>query len=186
MGFALVGFVLLLVVPVLLAHLLSGMHRSASRYHWLAMEEELSLEPEVAYKTAQVLVAADGSSALLSGVTEGRAYRPDEDAACRRAGCQPPGLDCVCGFYAFRDRREAEGMLGRTLGYYGVRPTALLTVELDGEVLEYERGFRAAHQRVVEVAFTRGCDLPNREDVEQFLVVEVTVSTYVRRVAATA
>lgn len=181
MGFALVGFILLLVVPVLLAHLLSGMHRSASRYHWLAMEEELSIEPEVAYKTAQVLVAANGRSAMLSGVTEGRAYHADEDAACKRPDCTPPGLDCVCGFYAFRVRREAEDMIGRTLSYYGVRPTALLTVELDGEVLEYERGFRAAHQRVVDVEFTLGCDLCERFGDRNDAVALAASATFVPR-----
>lgn len=162
MGFLVVSFVLLLVVPVLMSHLVAGMSRSATRMQWLAMDEELSLEPEVAYKTAQVLVSEDGRSALLSGVTEGRAYAADTEALCKRPGCTPPGLDCVCGFYAFRFRHEAEQMLGRTIAYYGVRPTALLTVELEGEVLEYERGYRAQHQHVVTVAFTLECDICER------------------------
>lgn len=181
MGLLLVSFLLLLVVPILMSHLVAGMSRSATRMQWLAMEEELSLEPEVAYKTAQVLLAADGRSAMLSGVTEGRAYEADCEAACKRPGCEPPGLDCVCGFYAFRSRAEANGMLGRTIGYYGVRPTALLTVELEGDVLEYERGFRAQHQKVTSVSFTLGCDLCERFDVHRDAVCLAASDTFVPR-----
>lgn len=181
MGLLLVSFLLLLVVPVLMSHLVAGMSRSAASLQWVAMEEELSIEPEVAHKTAQVLVAADGRSALLSGVTEGSAYKVDADAACKRSNCEPPGLDCVCGFYAFRSRSEAARMLGRTIGYYGVRPTALLTVELEGEVLEYERGFRAQHQRVTSVAFTLGCDLCERFELHCDAVCLAASPTFVPR-----
>ena len=181
MTVALAGFLLFLVLPVLVAHLVAGAQRSATRWQWMSMEEELSLEPEVAYKTAQVLVAVDLGGALFSGVTEGRAYAPDAEAACKRRDCTPPGVDCVCGFYAFRDRREAAAMLGRTLSYYGVRPTALLTVELEGEVLEYERGYRAAHQRVVEVAFVRGCDLCERFGEHREAVTLAASVTFVPR-----
>lgn len=181
MGLLLVSFLLLLVVPVLMSHLVAGMSRSATSMQWMAMEEELSIEPEVAYKTSQVLVAADGRSALMSGITEGRSYEADAEAGCKRANCSPPGLDCVCGFYAFRSRAEASHMLGRTIGYYGVRPTALLTVELDGEVLEYERGFRAQRQRVVSVAFTMGCDLCERFDVHSDAVCLAASATFVPR-----
>lgn len=181
MGLLLVSFLLLLVVPVLMSHLIAGMSRSAAGMQWMAMEEELSLEPEVAFKTAQVLVARDRDAALLSGVTEGRAYEADADAKCRRPNCEPPGLDCVCGFYAFRSHDEAARMLGRTIGYYGVRPTALLTVEFEGEVLEYERGFRAEHQRVLSVAFTLGCDLCERFDVHRDAVCLAASATFVPR-----
>jgi hypothetical protein len=180
-GLLFVSFLLLLVVPVLMSHLIAGMSRSAAGMQWMAMDEELSLDPEVAYKTAQVLVAVDGRSAILSGVTEGRSYTVDAEAACKRPNCQPPGLDCVCGFYAFRSYGEAARMLGRTIGYYGVRPTALLTVELEGEVLEYERGFRAQHQRVVSVGFTLGCDMCERFEVHRDAVCLAASSTFVPR-----
>lgn len=181
MALAVLGFVLLIVVPILLAQLLAGAQRSASRMQWMAMEEEFSIEPEQAYKTAQVLVAQDLRDALFSGVTEGSAYHADADAECRRPNCEPPGIDCVCGFYAFRSYDEAHAMLGRTLSYYGVRPTALLTVELDGDVLEYERGYRAAHQRVTEVAFVSTCDLCERFGDRTEAVALAASSTFVPR-----
>lgn len=181
MALLVVSFVLLLVVPVLMSHLIAGMSRSAAGMQWMSMDEELSLEPEVAYKTAQVLVARDRDVALLSGVTEGRSYDADADARCRRPNCEPPGLDCVCGFYAFKSYDEAARMLGRTIGYYGVRPTALLTVELEGEVLEYERGFRAQHQRVLSVSFTLGCDLCERFQVQRDAVCLAASTTFVPR-----
>lgn len=181
MGLLLVSFLLLLVVPVLMSHLVAGMSRSAASMQWLAMDEELSLEPEVAYKTAQVLVAEDGRSAMLSGVTEGRGYTVDAEATCRRQRCSPPAVDCVCGFYAFKSYAEASRMLGHTIGYYGVRPTALLTVELDGEVLEYERGYRAQHQRVTSVAFTLGCDLCERFDVHRDAVCLAASASFIPR-----
>lgn len=181
MTVALIGFVLLIVVPVLLSHLVAGAARSAQRVHWMSMEEEFSIEPEVAYKTAQVLVAHSGFHAMLSGVTEGSAYEADATARCRRADCEPPGLDCVCGFYAFKSRREAEQMLGRRIGYYGTRPTAFVVVEVDGEVLEYERGFRAERQRVVGVEILDGCDLCERFGVHRDATTLAASQTFVPR-----
>lgn len=181
MALAIVGFLLLIIVPVLIASLIAGAQRSAARMRWMSLEEEFSIEAETAFKTAQVLVATDLSEALFTGVTEGSAYRSEDAASCKRAGCTPPGYDCVCGFYAFRSRAEAAAMLGRTLVYYGVRPTALLTVEFDGEVLEYERGYRAAHQNVVAVEFVTTCDLCERFGTASRAVALAASQTFVPR-----
>ncbi|QBI19233.1 hypothetical protein ER308_06550 [Egibacter rhizosphaerae] len=181
MSMLVVGFLLLIVVPVLLSYLVAGAARSAHRMHWLSMDEELSIEPETGYKTAQVLVARSGFHGMLSGVTEGSAYEADATATCKRSDCDPPGLDCVCGFYSFKSRAEAERMLGQRIGYYGTRPTAFLTVELDGSVLEYERGYRAERQNVVGVEILDGCDLCERFGVSRDATTLAASETFIPR-----
>jgi hypothetical protein len=68
-----------------------------------------------------------------------------------------PEVSCTCGFYAYRDRRDAETLLatcppvGRHFG------TVVLDVDLAGTIIEYDQGFRSSHQRVLGVQVPAWC-----------------------------
>jgi hypothetical protein len=158
-------FFIVLVLPAVLHGMAAAGERRVIERRWLALPEERDTDARRGYKTAQVLVAADGSSATLAGITVGGRYKPEDRARCSTRGCEPPGMDCSCGFYAFTSRAEAVDLLRETLACNGLRDKALLTVELDGTVLEYERGYRAERQRVLGVQFERTCSSCRREGV---------------------
>lgn len=153
----LVTLVLLLLAPLAVRGAIVVVARRARRRVWEAMDAELSVDPQVAYKAARVVVRADGRRAALAGVIRDCLYDVDSAAVCRPRGCRPPGLDCDCGFYALKRRANAVALAtGGPAGHWaGLR--ALLTVELSGEVLEYERGYRAAFQQVHRVEVPRVC-----------------------------
>jgi hypothetical protein len=159
----LVLFVILLALPALLHRLARAGERRVTARRWLATEEQVEEEARRGYKTARVLVATDGSTATLAGVTLGGSYRVEDRARCRLRGCSPPAVDCDCGFYAFKKRAEALDLLRDTIPGWGLRDKALLTVDLDGDVLEYARGYRAEHQRVLSVDFEWACSGCRRE-----------------------
>ncbi|MGB5952666.1 MAG: hypothetical protein WBG57_09170 [Ornithinimicrobium sp.] len=121
---------------------------------WSATPTEVTDNPFRGYKIAQI-VSGD-RNAYLMGVLDVR-YDVDDQAACLRSRCTPPGLDCVCGFYAFKNRSQAVELLhelhvNRPQDLYG-----LLSADLDGEVLEYEHGFRAQRQRIVRIELPQHC-----------------------------
>ncbi len=93
----------------------------------------------------------------MSGITLGGSYKAEDHARCAIRGCAAPGIDCECGFYAFKDRAEAIDLLRATVACNGLRDKALLTVDLEGSVLEYERGYRGERQRVLSVQLERDC-----------------------------
>lgn len=143
-----------LVLLVTRAHLTRA-HRRARLAGWRDRPWARPAEPFRGYKVAQLMVAEPGS-AWLTGVTN-RPCGIDGVAACERRTCEPPGLDCDCGFYAFRNRLQALELLAELTRRHRTRSYVVLTVDLDGVVLEYERGFRAARQRVHRVEVPAGC-----------------------------
>lgn len=150
-----VAFSLTVLALPLVARLLSERaQRHARQRLWRAHDPRPSSDAMRGHKVAQLIVGDDG--AWLAGVTSLR-YGVDGLAHCRRRDCRPPGLDCRCGFYAFRDRRDAVALLRRLTSQHPARSYALLTVDLDGEVLEYEQGYRAQRQRVLAVEVAGGC-----------------------------
>jgi hypothetical protein len=148
--------VTLLLPPLLLRLLLAG-ERQARTRQWMALAEEVEEDARRGYKTAQVLVAPDGDEATLAGITHGGTYTVEARASCSSPGCSTPSPGCTCGFYAFKRREDAIELLRQTLAYNGLRHKALLTVDLDGSVLQYERGYRAERQRVLGIQFEREC-----------------------------
>lgn len=131
-----------------------GQRRGRSRV-WDDHTPQPSIDAFRGYKVAQLIVST-GGTAWLAGITSLR-YGVDTIAACRRRTCEPPGLDCRCGFYAFRERREALELLGSLGSRHPARSYVLLTVDLDGNVLEYESGFRAQRQRVLRIEIPAAC-----------------------------
>lgn len=144
-----------LALPLLARGLAEAVQRRSRRSLWSGFEPEPAPDPFRGYKIAQLIVGPD-DDAWLAGVTSLR-YGVDELARCRRRGCIPPGLDCRCGFYAFRDRAHAVALLGQLSARHPARSYVLLTTDLDGEVLEYELGFRAQRQRVLRIEIPNAC-----------------------------
>jgi hypothetical protein len=153
----LVLFIVLLALPALLHRVALAGDRHVTAKRWRGLPQVDEDDARRGYKTAQVLVAEDGSAATLSGITLGGSYRAEDRARCARRGCAAPGLDCECGFYAFKRRADALDLLRETLLANGLRHKALLTVELEGTVLQYEKGYRAERQRVLGVQLERIC-----------------------------
>ena len=144
-----------LALPLLARGLAEAVQRHARRSAWATHGPEESLDAFRGHKIAQLIVGAN-ETAWLAGVTSLR-YGIDELARCRRRGCTPPGLDCRCGFYAFRDRERAVDLLGQLTARHPARSYVLLTVDMDGAVLEYELGFRAQRQRVLRIELPNVC-----------------------------
>lgn len=144
-----------LALPLFARWLAETAQRQGRRRTWDAFVPQASLDAFRGYKIAQLIIAED-DTAWFAGVTSLR-YGVDTLAKCRRRSCQPPGLDCRCGFYAFRDRSQALQVLGSLGSRHPARSYVLLTVDLDGAVLEYESGFRAQRQRVLRVEIPDAC-----------------------------
>jgi hypothetical protein len=144
-----------LTLPLLARWLTEAAQRQGRRRAWSTFDADASLDALRGYKVAQLIVSSN-DTAWLAGVTSLR-YGIDTVARCRRRVCQPPGLDCRCGFYAFRDRQKALDLLGQVGTRHPARSYVLLTVDLDGTVLEYESGFRAERQRVLRVEIPNAC-----------------------------
>jgi hypothetical protein len=113
----------------------------------------VTADPPTGYKVAQVIVTSD--RAWFAGISH-QVYGVDADATCRRDRCAPPTVECTCGFYAYADRSDAVD-LGTRLSSHPVRSHALLQVEMTGEVLTFDRGYRGAHQRVLQVTIDPWC-----------------------------
>lgn len=69
----------------------------------------------------------------------------DSDAECKRvlSDHDAPAWGCVCGFYAMPTGALSE--------YDRRRGHAILEVELSGKIICHDKGYRAEHQRVLEV-----------------------------------
>lgn len=144
-----------LAMPLLARGLAEAVQRRARRSAWSGHEPAAGLDAFRGYKIAQLIVGTS-DDAWLAGVTS-LSYGVDELARCRRRGCRPPGMDCRCGFYAFRDRDRAVELLGQLGARHPARSYVLLTVDLDGDVLEYELGYRAQRQRVLRIEIPDVC-----------------------------
>jgi hypothetical protein len=144
-----------LTLPLLARWLTEAAQRQGRRRTWRAFDPDTSMDALRGYKIAQLIVGTE-DTAWLAGVTSLR-YGIDTLARCRRRVCEPPGLDCRCGFYAFRDRAAALDLLGQLDARHPARSYVLLTVDLDGTVLEYEAGFRAQRQRVLRIEIPDAC-----------------------------
>jgi hypothetical protein len=144
-----------LALPLLVRWVTETAQRHSRRRTWTVFTPDASVDAFRGYKVAQLIVG-DDDTAWLAGVTSLR-YGVDTLARCRRRVCVPPGLDCRCGFYAFRERARAVDLLGQLAIRHPARSYVLLTVDLDGSVLEYEAGFRAQRQRVLRVELPDAC-----------------------------
>ena len=135
---------------------------------WVAASDERALpdgeledaaldEPILAVKRAHVRLSPDGTEATLTGLTAGSRYAVDAVATCPR-GCATPSPTCRCGFYAMRSDVESRQLPQEASWARRADPLSVrLDVELSGVVLEYELGYRAERQRVLEVGIPDRC-----------------------------
>lgn len=134
-----------------LANLGRGMYRAwQSAADVGPLPETFRSEPIVAYKTGRIALQHSSGKLFFLPVIVDLPYSADADAVCTK-GCKRediPRQQCKCGFYGLKSRAE----VGQT---YSDR--TLLTVEFSGRVIGYRYGYRAAHQRVIDVAIRPEC-----------------------------
>lgn len=124
----------------------------------LPVEEVEADEAPRGWKCAQLVISLDGRQIRLAGLAVGGVYGAEDVAVCLRgADHVPPALDCVCGFYAFSDRRDAARLLARRLDYTGHVISVLCEVDLSGTVIVCDHGYRAERQRVLQVGMLPWC-----------------------------
>ena len=123
--------------------------RSAAKHNKFAYEDafELPNEKMRGYKLALIT----GRDPTLTGLTGDR-YKADDSATCAsNPEHVPPVIDCECGFYAFKNVKEAKFELSINPGVF------LIDVDLFGVGFEYERGYRAESQVVNHLTTPKRC-----------------------------
>ena len=97
------------------------------------------------------LALLTGHVPTLTGLT-GDLYQSDDQAICTtNPDHVPPIAECECGFYAYKELRDAK--FERSINPF----TYLLDVDLYGIGFEYERGYRAETQVVNELITQPRC-----------------------------
>jgi len=109
------------------------------------------------------VVSITGQNPTLTGLT-GDKYKADDSARCtNNPEHVPPVADCECGFYAFKNIRDAKFELSITPGVF------LIEVELFGVGFEYADGYRAETQLVKSLFTPRRCMRCKTLPVERFI-----------------
>lgn len=156
----LIAMLVLVPLPLAVECLTRARRRRTRQARWEGHDIHACDQPFRGYKVAQLIVG--NGRAWLAGVMGAR-YDVDDHARCLRGDCAPPGLSCFCGFYAFRDRTQALELIDRLGSIQPTRSYVLLTADLDGDVLEYEHGYRAQRQRIVRIEVADRCQPCARE-----------------------
>jgi hypothetical protein len=107
--------------------------------------------PEIVEESMPVLATRYAGVRLVHGTMWFKPVIPghpvfgiDADAECRYYDHQAPEWNCSCGFYAVPADKLPRH-------YYGHSTSLILLVELSGEVIIHNGGYRAEHQRILEV-----------------------------------
>jgi len=97
------------------------------------------------------IVSLTGEVPTFTGVT-GDTYKNDANAICKEFPDHvPPVVGCECGFYAFKNRRDAQFELSIYPGVF------LIDVDLFGIGFSHKYGYRAESQRVNSLEFPKRC-----------------------------
>jgi hypothetical protein len=140
----------------------------------LPTERRDSVDRPVGYKVARLVADPSSPDGGFLGLTVGGLYASESVAGCevldgslppprrwwRRTAPEPhtaPELRCSCGFYAFTDVADAAELLSTRPPVGRLFGTALLEVDLAGTVVEFDRGYRGARQRVLGVELPHWC-----------------------------
>ncbi len=140
----------------------------------LPTEERANHDRPSGYKVARLVADPATGHAGFLGLTLGGRYAREDIADCqvlngslpppRRWGRRrpppehdAPDLDCTCGFHALTDRSEATHLLATRPPISRMFGPVLVEVDLAGTVIEFDRGYRASHQRVLGVQVPRWC-----------------------------
>ena len=146
-----VAIPILFILAFMLISILSDREiiRGAAKRNKFAYEDafELPTEKMSGYKLALIT----GREPTLTGLT-GDIYKADDSAVCAsNPDHVPPVVDCQCGFYAFKEVKEAKFELSINPGVF------LIDVDLFGVGFEYERGYRAESQVVNHLNAPKRC-----------------------------
>lgn len=148
---------LIVVVPLIVILIFIGFSMSEDRSR-ARIEKNLNALPEEdPFDLAEEkmcgfkIVALSGQTPTFTGVT-GDTYTHDENAVCKEFPDHvPPASGCECGFYAFKERKDAQFELSLHPGLF------LIDVDLFGIGFSHKYGYRAESQRVNSLKFPQRC-----------------------------
>lgn len=167
-------YILIGVVPVVISAIFIGMGISEDRARSRNRKKAENLPESDLFSLDQAnmcgfkVVALTGEFPTFTGIT-GDTYSKDDSATCKLSPEHvPPVSNCECGFYAFKNRADAQFELSIHPGLF------LVDVDLFGLGFEHKYGFRAESQRVNEIILPRRCmrckTLPARIFVRSFKI----------------
>jgi hypothetical protein len=145
------------VIPLLATFMFIGLSVSEDRARTRNMKNLNALPEEDSFDLAYEkmcgfkVVALTGEIPTFTGVT-GNTYTKDENAVCLEFPDHvPPASGCECGFYAFKNLRDAQFELSMNPGLF------LIYVDLFGIGFSHKYGYRAESQRVNSLKFPKRC-----------------------------
>ncbi len=148
---------LIIVVPLIAILIFVGFSISEDRSRARIEKNLKALPEEDPFDLAEEkmcgfkIVALSGQTPTFTGVT-GDTYTHDENAVCKEFPDHvPPASGCECGFYAFKERKDAQFELSLHPGLF------LIDVDLFGIGFSHKYGYRAESQRVNSLNFPKRC-----------------------------
>jgi len=145
------------VIPTLAIFMFIGLSVSEDRARTRNLKNLNALPEEDAFDLAHEkmcgfkVVALTGQFPTFTGIT-GNTYTKDENAVCQNFPDHiPPASGCECGFYAFKNLRDAQFELSIHPGLF------LIQVDLFGIGFSHKYGYRAESQRVNSLKFPKRC-----------------------------
>ena len=149
--------IVMVAIPllVILGFMLVGILSDREQKHGVAMRKKFAYEDAFELPNEKMsgykLALITGREPTLTGLT-GDTYKADDSATCAsNPEHVPPVIDCQCGFYVFKDVKEAKFELSINPGVF------LIDVDLFGVGFEYERGYRAESQVVNHLTAPKRC-----------------------------
>ena len=124
-------------------------HQNLKDLENLSEEDPFNLDHEE--MSGYKIVSLTGEVPTFTGVT-GDTYKNDANAICKEFPDHvPPVVGCECGFYAFKNLRDAQFELSLYPGVF------LIDVDLFGIGFSHRYGYRAESQRVNSLEFPKRC-----------------------------
>jgi hypothetical protein len=118
------------------------------------MEQEFPTQPPIrAWRCFDVIqprsFELNTKPYLVSPMTSGAPMFTNQvyKAECNHLMHDAPKLDCTCGFYAFKKRRDARAYLRRAV---------MAEVLLGGKIIETELGYRAEQMIITKIYWNKG------------------------------
>ncbi len=148
---------LIVVVPLIAILIFVGFSISEDRSRNRNLKDLENLPEEDPFNLAHEemsgykIVSLTGEIPTFTGVT-GDTYKNDANAICKEFPDHvPPVVGCECGFYAFKNHRDAKFELSIYPGVF------LIDVDLFGIGFSHKYGYRAESQRVNSLEFPKRC-----------------------------
>lgn len=143
-GLAIVFLFWIIMSMILLVEAVERSRQPASAWPWIGRKARKALrevqgtfyshEPVTGYRVSLSVYFDDTEAAVCEVI---RYTTPAIRRHMTKREHQAPDLNCTCGFYAYKDQRDA--------GHSAVK------VELYGHVIEHEHGYRASRMRTAPI-----------------------------------